>query len=196
MIKKYLEYLNEKSSGQIFNPRRGEYEVINATDYPELSNEFFDLIQTAYYSIGGHTKIKSPNDVFEDPEWNYWAGIDIHGTNDFDIIIFGQKTNFGIKYSGAGHDGELDSRRKYMEEFGKKLNSYGYYAEVSDKLGEILVVKYNIPIVDNKEDVEYVLGKPVVWVGEINGKPGNGWYSRYIGGSLHTKLLVGKPKGL
>lgn len=195
MVKRYLEFITEKSSGQIYNPKRGDYEEINTENHKkELSDEFFDLINKSYSQIGGHSKIKSPDDVFSD--WNYWAGIDIHGSNDYDIVVFGQKTNYGVKFSGTGHDGEKDSIKKYMDEFGKKLNTYGYYAEVSDKLGEILTHKYKLHIVNNQEDVEKVLGKKVEWKGEVNGKSGNGWYSRKIGGHNHTKLLVGNPKGL
>lgn len=194
MIKKYLDFLNEKTSGQIFNPKRDEYKVIDIKDHEdELSDEFYELIKTAYSAVGGHTKIKSKNDVFSDPEWNYWGGIDIHGTPDFDIILFGQKTNYGIKYSGAGHDGENDSKRKYIEEFGEKLNTYGYYAEVSDKIGEILTIGYKVPIIDNQEDVERILGKSVNWIGEIEGKYGYGWYNRNISGNSHSKLLIGNP---
>lgn len=194
MVKKYLEFLNEKTSGQIFNPKRGEYKVINATDYPELSSEFFDLIKTAYSEIGGHGKINTTDDVFKDPDWNYWAGVDIHGTNDFDIVFIGSKTNFGIKYTCIGHDGELDSRRKMTQEFADKLETYGYYAEVSDKFGEILTVKYNVPIINNQEEVKKILNKEIDWVGVINGKHGDGWYVRKINGNLKTKLMVGRPK--
>jgi len=194
MIKKYLDFLNEKSSGQIFNPKRGEYEVINATDYPELSEEFFDLISTAYSYIGGHGKIDTPDDVFKDPDWNYWAGVDIHGTNDYDIVFIGNKTNYGVKYTCMGHDGELDSKRKMTQELADKLESYGYYAEVSDKIGDILTIKYKVPIIDDEEYVKKILNKDIDWIGTILGKQGHGWYKRKINGILKTKMLVGRPK--
>ena len=91
-IKLFEEFIAEESSGEVFNPKRGKTAKFDHTKHPELAGEFFDLISTAYAEIGGHAKIKSPNDIFADPEWNYWEGLDIHGTNDFDMIMFGKKT--------------------------------------------------------------------------------------------------------
>ena len=59
----------EKSSIQrekkpmLFDPRK----------HPEVKGELFNLISTAYAEIGGHAKIKNDDDVFADPDWNYWA---------------------------------------------------------------------------------------------------------------------------
>jgi hypothetical protein len=104
-IKLFENFINEKTSGELIKPKRGKITKFNHKKYPELAGEFFELISTAYSVIGGHAKIKSPEDVFGDPDWNYWEGLDIHGDEDFDMIMFGKKTKFGVKYSGVGHDG-------------------------------------------------------------------------------------------
>jgi len=165
----------------------------------ELDDEFFKLIQTAYKEIGGNAKIKSAGDVFSEPRYTYWTGVDLHGDENLDLIMFGEKTSFGIKFTGVGHDGESDSKKAYLDSRGKALNTSGFYGEVSGKLAAILMGKYGATSVNNKEDVEKVLGKPVEWNGknpEDAAAKGDGWYTRDIGGTKHAKILLGKPKSI
>jgi|GEM_PF-1693811 len=192
-IKLYEQYLEERS-GELFNPKRNVPITIKPSNDKELKKEFFELISIAYSNIGGHIKVKSPEDVFKDPDWNYWEGVDIHGTNDFDIIMFGEKTKFGLKMSGVGHDGTKDTKRSYMDARGKDLRKLGHYIEVSGKLAEILINKYQDPIVTDQETIEKVLGKKVTWIGNLEGSTGGGWYSRTIGGGEHHKIMLGRPK--
>ena len=194
-LKTYDSWLNE-SSGDVFNPKRGKPLQFDHRKHPELAGELFDLISIAYAEIGGHAKIKSPDDVFSDPDWNFWEGVDIHGSQDFDIVMFGQKTKYGIKYSGVGHDGTKDAKRAYLESRGKELHKLGYYIEVSGKIAEILMNKYRCPVVEDEETVVKVLGKQVQWVGKSSDpeNTGNGWYIRNIGGHPHEKILIGRPK--
>jgi uncharacterized protein len=194
---KYSEFILEASSGEVLNPTRGKIIKFDHKKYPELAKEFYDLIQIAYKEIGGHVKIRKPDDIYSDPKWNWWAGKDIHGTNDLDLIMFGQKNNFGIKFSGVGHDGERDSKKEYLKDRSVDLKKLGYYVEVSGKLADILINKYNVPVVDDQETVKDVLGKPVVWEGshpDDKSRPGKGWYTRYLAGKPHTKILLGRPK--
>jgi hypothetical protein len=193
-IKLFEDFISEKSSGELFNPKRNKTIKFDAQKYPELAGEFYDLISIAYAEIGGHAKIKSPNDVFSDPDWNYWEGIDIHGDNNFDMIMFGQKTQYGIKYSGVGHDGSSPAKRAYISSRGKELQQLGYYLEVSGKIAQILLEKYDVPVVTDIKVIEKVLGKSVEFFGTKEGMPGNGWYSRVLGGSSHDKILLGRPK--
>jgi hypothetical protein len=192
----FEEFLLEKS-GEIFNPKRNKPVEFDPTKHPELSSEFFDLISTAYQEIGGHVKIKNPNDVFADPDWNWWEGVDLHGTQDFDLIMFGSKTKYGVKFAGVGHDGTSKAKRAYIESRGRDLMKPGYYIEVSGKLAEILISQYNCPQVKDEKDVEKVLGKKVEWKGKCPDDPnlpGDGWYVRIIGGHPHAKIMLGKPK--
>jgi hypothetical protein len=193
-VKLYEEFINEKTSGEIFNPKRGKTLKFDYKKYPELAGEFYNLISTAYAEIGGHAKINSPADVFADPEWNYWEGVDIHGDNDFDMVMFGKKTRFGVKYSGVGHDGTSAAKREYITTRGNKLQKLGFYIEVSGKIAEILLGKYDVPVVSDINIIEKVLGKKVEFLGNKEGMPGNGWYSRKLGGSSHDKILLGRPK--
>jgi hypothetical protein len=193
----YEQFVNEAVSGEIFNPKRNKAIEFNPNKHPELSTEFFDLISTAYAEIGGHAKIKTPDDVFSDPDWNWWEGLDIHGSNDFDIVMFGQKTKYGVKFSGVGHDGSKEAKRAYIESRAKDLLKPGYYIEVSGKLAEILIDRYNCPVVTDQAEVEKVLGKKLDWKGENpedKNASGKGWYVREIGGHKHAKIMLGKPK--
>jgi hypothetical protein len=193
------EIVNEKTSGQIFNPQKNKEVTFDANKYddPEFQEELYNLITTAYADVGGHVKVKSPTDVAQ-PDWNYWEGIDIHNTDDFDVVMFGQKTNYGIKFSGVGHDGSSAAKRSYLDARGRDLNKSGYYIEVSGKIAQILINKYNVPIVKDQATVEKVLGKQVKWLGEdpSGSGVGNGWYERSIAGHNHAKILLGRPKGI
>jgi hypothetical protein len=193
-VQTFESFLNEKSSGEIFNPVRNKAITFDPKKHPELADEFYELISIAYAEIGGHVKVKTPKDVFSDPDWNYWEGVDIHNDNNFDIIIFGEKTKHGIKYSGVGHDGDAASKRKYLEMRGTELKKLGHYIEVSGKIAEILMNKYNVPVVDDAELVAKILGKPINWIGTKNNASGDGWYSRTIGGHVHDKIMLGRPK--
>ena len=121
-LETYEEWLMETTSGAIFQPKRNKPIKFDPKKHPELAGEFFDLISTAYQEIGGHAKIKEPSDVFADPDWNFWEGVDIHGTQDFDIVMFGKKTRYGVKFAGVGHDGTTDAKRAYVAARGKELH--------------------------------------------------------------------------
>jgi hypothetical protein len=195
-LPEYEKWINE-GTGEIFNPKRNKPTEFDPYKHPEIKGELFDLISTAYAEIGGHAKIKSPNDVLSDPDWNFWEGIDIHGNEDFDIVMFGQKTKFGIKFSGVGHDGSREAKREYLDLRGDDLHKLGYYIEVSGKLADILIGKYRVPVVEDRDEVEKVLGKTVNWTGECSDNPnalGKGWYIRQLGGHPHAKILLGRPK--
>lgn len=196
-LKDLLNEIVKEDSGEVFNPPKGRWMEIDPKAHKEeLDDEFFKLISTAYQQIGGHAKIKGPGDVFNEPKWTYWKGIDIHGDPDFDVIVFGQKTPYGIKFAGVGHDGERDSKKAYMQAKSDELKLDGHYGEVSGKLAQNLMGA-GVPAITDKAEVEKVLGKPVEWHGKHptdSSMPGEGWYTREIGGTKHEKILVGKPK--
>jgi hypothetical protein len=110
------------------------------------------------------------------------------------MVMFGKKTRFGVKYSGVGHDGTSAAKREYITTRGNKLQKLGFYIEVSGKIAEILLGKYDVPVVSDINIIEKVLGKKVEFLGNKEGMPGNGWYSRKLGGSSHDKILLGRPK--
>lgn len=189
----FEEWLFE-SSGEELKLKRNKPVQFNPHKHPELKGEIFDLIQTAYAEIGGHVKFKTPDDILADPELDWWEGEDLHGSPDMDLIMFGKKTKYGIKFTGVGHDGEKDSKREYLDARGKDLKKLGFYIEVSGKLSEILINKYKVPIVEDENEIQKILGRPIKWIGSREGYTGNGWYERLIGGEMHHKILLGRPK--
>ena len=111
------------------------------------------------------------------------------------MVIFGKSTQYGIKWSGVGHDGSKKSKKLYLSHKTAALKSPGNYNELSEKLADMILTS-GIPYVNNQKDVEKILGKKVEWKGKSSeGKKGNGWYIRSVGGiSPKEKILVGTPK--
>ena len=206
-VKTYEEFVSTD-----LNAKKGQWTNVKIPNdqkkKDQYENEFFKMIDVAYKPLGGHAKIKSPDDVFLDKKWDIWKGIDIDDDPDFDIIVWGETTPFGIKSCGVGHDGTDESKKKYLKSKVDDFNdkSKNYYGEVSDKLAAILINKYNAPVIDDPEQIQKILGDkkvqefsgihPDVKSGKSTDKdsPGKGWYKRVIGGHSHWKTIVGNPK--
>ena len=221
ILKTYEQFINEAETAQVeteFNiakevkAKKNQWtkiEIPKDTDLKDkYENELFNLISSAYKAIGGYAKISKPDDVFADTNWDIWKGIDIDQDPNFDIIIWGETTPYGIKSCGVGHDGEEASRKGYLQVKADEFKdvSKNYYGEVSDKLAAILINKFGVPVVEDEETVREVVGKekvmefagqhPDVKSGKSTEKdcPGKGWYKRKIAGHEHWKILVGNPK--
>ena len=220
-LKNYEQFINEAETAQVeteFNiakevkAKKNQWTKIEIPKDADLKdkyeNELFKLISSAYKTLGGYAKISKPDDVFADTTWDVWKGIDIDQDPNFDIIIWGETTPYGIKSCGVGHDGEEASRKGYLQVKADEFKdvSKNYYGEVSDKLAAILINKFGVPVVEDEETVREVVGKekvmefagqhPKVKSGESTEKdcPGKGWYKRKIAGHEHWKILVGNPK--
>ena len=116
--------------------------------------------------------------------------IDLDDDNYSDVVKLSKMTKYGEKSLASGSDGNTESKRELLRMKAKELFHRGHYAEVSGKFAEILLNKFNVPYVNNKQDVETVLNKDVEWIGD-------GWYKRNISGAgNHKKILVGIPKGI
>ena len=176
---------------------KNKYIEPTTSDKEELKQTLFDLIQTAYAPIGGHLKFKSPDDI-KDPDLKYWKMADIDADPEIDVVYFGKKTPFGIKHTGIGHDGEKANIKNLLIKKSAELKKSGNYVEVSKGAFDSFVGKGNVPIIDDEETVRNVLGdrrsKETTWHGEHpkGTYPGNGWYTRKIGGKQVTKTLIGK----
>ena len=155
LLKTYEQFIIEAETAQVeteFNiakevkAKKNQWtkiEIPKDTDLKDkYENELFNLISSAYKAIGGYAKIKEPDDVFADTTWDVWKGIDIDQDPNFDIIIWGETTPYGIKSCGVGHDGEEASRKGYLQVKADEFKdvSKNYYGEVSDKLAAILNV--------------------------------------------------------
>lgn len=175
---------------------KGKYIPLDGEEKKKAQQDLFDLIDNAYKDIGGHVKFQQPSDVM-DPELDFWRAADIDDDPELDVVYFGKKTPFGVKHTGFGHDGERANVKNLLIRKSGELNSPGNYVEVSGDAYRVFVDRGKVPIIDDEEKVRTVLGpkrsKELEWHGEHpkGAKPGNGWYTRTIGGKRLTKTMAG-----
>jgi len=176
---------------------KGRYTDLKSSDVDAAKEELFNLIQTAYAPIGGHLKFKSPSDI-SDPELKHWVAADIDSDPDIDVVYFGKKTPFGIKHTGMGHDGDRANIKNLLIQKSSELKKPGNYVELSGAAFDSFVGKGGVPTIDDEELVRKILGprrgSEAIWHGAhpSGKKPGNGWYTRKIGGKETTKIMAGR----
>ena len=107
---KYLK-LFEDTFNDIYKRKNKWIKLIDDNKIDELKNNLFILVNNAYSKIGGNNVIKSPDDIFKR---SYWEAIDIDTDPDADSLIFGKKTNYGIKITGIGHDGNRRTKKRLL----------------------------------------------------------------------------------
>jgi|TARA_R110002020_G_scaffold13311_3_gene48179 hypothetical protein len=192
---KLLDILNE-----IDYPKGKYIQVTDSSELQDIQDQVFDLIQNAYASIGGHVKFKSPSDVL-DPNLNYWKVADIDADPELDVASFGKNTNYGVKHTGMGHDGNKANIKSLLKHKTNLLKSPGNYVELSGPAHRAFVEIGGAPTVDNEETVMDILGPKraaeTTWHGAHPTDPskkGNGWYTRTIGGKKLTKTIAGIPR--
>ncbi len=198
--KQWKGFIKEKKFSD-FDKGKGEWSDIPASELRDfenidLSHELYDLIATAYSAIGGHFDFKSPEDLPADHD--IWTAVNIDDDPEPDALRIAKTRPSGKKLTASGHDGTKAAKDAYISKTAEMLGSSGYYAEMSKGIAHIMIKYHSVPFVDNKEDVEKVLGKEIEWIGEHPEGlyPGyNGWYVRLIGG-MHRdmKIMLGTPK--
>jgi hypothetical protein len=164
--------------------KKNKWKPVSKSDLSYYDDEIFNLVNTAYSSIGGHVNIKSKNDLND--EGDYFDVIDIDDDPDIDATTISKRKPAGKKFVAIGHDGSSSAKSNALKHQIDKLKSSGDYVEVSGKMKDILIGKGLKPIKDEKI-VRKVLGKEIKWNGD-------GSYDRKIGGTIHTKMMFGKPK--
>lgn len=172
---------------------KGKYVPLGDEEKKQAQQDLFSLIDNAYKDIGGHVKFKQPSDVL-DPELDFWRAADIDDDPELDVVYFGKKTSSGVKHTGIGHDGERANVKNLLIRKSSELKSPGNYVEISGAAYDSFVDKGGVPTIDDEEKVRAILGKKdIEWHGKHpkGTKPGNGWYTRTIGGQKLTKTLAG-----
>ena len=172
---------------------KGQYIPLDGKEKEQAQKDLFDLINNAYKSIGGHVKFKSPSDIM-DPELQYWRAADLDDDPELDVVYFGKVTPFGVKHTGIGHDGNRSNIKNLLIRKSGELKSSGNYVEVSGGAFDSFVGKGGVPVIDDEDKVRAILkGKELEWHGKHpeGKKPGNGWYTRTIGGQKLTKTMAG-----
>ena len=164
---------------------------------PQLQEELFELVRTAYKPIGGHLNIRRPSDLMNGGI-AFFDVVDIDSDADADAVSMVKKKAAGEKHVGMGHDGTKPAKTEILKHKSADLKKPGFFAEVSDAIAHILLTRYHTDTVNDESTVRKVLkGKDIEWVGaHPSGKyPKNaGWYFRKIAGKKHMKIMVGHPK--
>jgi len=175
------QYLREESGFD-----KNVWITLTKDEQEEFAEEIFDLISTAYKDIGGHVNYKSPADVTGAEGESDYMVIDLDDDPEFDALKISQEKSAGTKSVGMGHDGSRPAKSAAVNISAIMLKKPGYFIEVSGVLKDILASK-GVPIVTDEETIRKALkGKEI----EMND---DGTYSRYIGGSKHTKTMMGNP---
>jgi len=163
---------------------------------PDLVDELFGLIKTAYASIGGHIKFRVPEDLISGNL--RIVAIDYDADPDPEAMSVAKKKPSGLKSVAMGHDGSRKAKDVSLAKKGKELKS-GMFSEMSGAMAHIMLSKFNVPSINSKAAVEKVIGKKIEWIGEHPGGkyPDHpGWYKRKIAGGDHMKILLGTPAGV
>jgi hypothetical protein len=150
-------------------------------DYKQL---IYDLVSNAYSSIGGHSNIKSPDDIVT--HGDEFDVINLDDDPDPDAVTIAKKREGGKKFVATGHDGSSAAKSAVVNHKATELKQTGYYIEASGKMAEVLIGK-GVAVVTDEDVVRKVLkGKELEWHGD-------GSYTREIGGEKKVKVLLGKP---
>lgn len=180
----YVAYL--KNNPLLEELPKGQWVDLDKKETEEYSDDIFDLIDTAYASIGGNLNYKSPNDVTgAEGDANYEV-INIDNDPKPDAVLVSKRKEAGNKLAAIGHDGTSDAKSKSLNKQVDMLNKPGNYIEVSGRIKDILLGK-NVPVVTDKETIKKVMGDKAVDIQD------DGSYTRYIGGKETQKILLGRP---
>jgi hypothetical protein len=167
------------------NIPKNKWIPLTPNDLKQVKKDIYNLVKNAYKDIGGHPNLKSPSDIPGDLG-DLFTVIDLDNDQDIDAVVVSKKKPAGKKFTAIGHDGSKPAKSSVISQQVSKLKTKGYYIEVSDKIFDILKAK-GIPIIDDEAVVRKVLkDKEIKWNGD-------GTYTRNIGGTPKTKILMGKP---
>ncbi len=152
----------------------------------KFADDIFDLINTAYASIGGNLNYNSASDVTGAEGDSDYEVIDIDDDPEIDAVIVSKKKEAGNKIAAMGHDGSSIAKSKTINKQVNLLKTPGNYIEVSGKIKDILLAK-GVSVVTDKATIEKVMGKKAMDIQD------DGSYTRYISGKETHKILLGKP---
>lgn len=181
-LKKYLK------EGKLYEDLpKGKWVDLDDTEQAEYAGDIFDLINTAYASIGGHSNYKSPDDVVDGEGEADYEVINLDDDPDIEAVSVSKKKPSGEKFVATGHDGSKAAKSAVVNHKADKLKKSGHYVEVSGRIKDIMLGK-GVPMVTDEDTIKKALkGKEI----EMND---DGSYQRKIAGKMYTKVLLGKPK--
>ena len=84
--------------------KKNKWIPIKGKELKQYQQDIFDLIQTAYKSIGGHPKFTSPSDI-SPQDAQFFRAIDLDDKPDPEAVDVLKKKPAGNKLVAMGHDG-------------------------------------------------------------------------------------------
>ena len=174
-----------KEEDKRFEIPQNTWTPIMRSELPRFKEIIFDLIKTAYGPIGGHSNVKDKEDLLA--EGDFFDVIDVDGDDVIDAATIAKYKPSGKKFVALGHDGSSAGKSAAVNHQVDKLKKGGYYVEVSGKMRDIFIGKGLAPVTDEATVRRALKGKELKWNED-------GSYDRKIAGSMHTKMMFGKPK--
>ena len=205
ILREYAENLPEKPVTKGTLPK-DKWVLLQPGD-PRLDairDTIWELVQTTYAPIGGHTKMSTAQDL---DRYRYWILKDFDEDPDVDVAMFGKPDIGGNKMGGAANDGTRAAAAAYKNK-SAELRSGGtvdgvgsWWGEVSGKPAYAMLSR-GAPAIEDKAEVDRLLaGDVYTWHGthpDPNApapfKAVHGWYTKDFGpGGMHTKIIIGSP---
>lgn len=165
---------------------KNQWVDIDNKEKKEYADDIFNLINTAYASIGGNLNYKSADDITGAEGDADYEIIDIDEDPGIDAVIVSKSKGAGKKLAAMGHDGTSIAKSKSINKQVDLLKTPGNYIEVSGVIKDILLAK-GVPVVTDKSTIEKVMGDKAIDIQK------DGSYTRFIGGKKTQKILLGKP---
>jgi hypothetical protein len=165
---------------------KNQWVDLDKKETEEFSGDIFDLINTAYTSIGGNLNYNNASDVTGAQGDADYEVIDIDDDPEIDAVVVSKKKTAGNKIAAMGHDNSSIAKSKIINKQADLLKTPGNFIEVSGKIKDILLAK-GVPVITDKATIEKVMKGKALDIQD------DGSYTRYIGGKETMKILLGKP---
>ena len=169
------------------NINKNNWSTLSKSEADPEKDQILALIQNAYKEIGGHPNFQKPGDVTSGEGGDSYEIIDLDDDDDIDAVTVTKEKPAGHKLVAMGQDGTPSAKKSAIDRQVANLKKPGWYIEVSGRIKDILLAKGVEPVTDEATVRKALDGKEIVWNGD-------GTYDRKIGGEMHTKIMLGRPK--
>lgn len=159
-------------------------------DLKQLDKETLDYLSNMYRLLYQEEQMDLSANSGEEIAQKYNAVffMDIDEDKYPDLFIIYKKTEYGNKIALLGTDGQKEAKKELIRKTIELLHTNGWYIEASKKMEKILI-KGNIPFVDDEEKVKKIIPKEIFW-------QSNGYYERKLSKVkvMIVKRIYGKPR--
>lgn len=184
----FLQFLEEKFLNPGFNPAHERYRELHRQD-------IHDILRKSYANIGGYGGHKSGSDeeskaIHSDIKNSHMKMVRRDGKISSVVLYKVNKDSHGRKLVAAGTNGtnagSEDLHSTMREDFKTQADARNVWGEFSGALAHILRKKIKAPVISPRSASELTGKKTKVL--------GGNKYKRIIGGTVKTKIILGKPK--